>query len=121
MLGLISIALDSVRIKKNKSKKRCNIRLRFNDNSVFENNIMVNKYCIERSPIFPLTKDPNFQLNEILLLPDNLANQEKQLKNTFIGSFQTFNAYKQDSTFHKVFKLKLPTCKKIKALHLKNK
>jgi len=46
----------------------------------------------------------------LLLLPDSCLKFEKQNK-LFLGGLSNFNGYKPSSTFHKIYKLKLPICK----------
>ena len=45
-----------------------------------------------------------------MMLPESCMKFEKHTKN-FIGGLSNFNGYKPSSTFHKIYKLKLPICK----------
>ena len=56
---------------------------------------------------------PDRRSNILLLLPNSCIKFEKQSK-VFLGGLSNFNAYKPTSTFHKIYKLKLPICKKMR-------
>ena len=52
----------------------------------------------------------------LMMLPDASMKYEKHTK-TFLGGLSNFNGFKPQSTFHKIYKLKLPICKLMRDKH----
>ena len=104
----IPVSGNSKKIKKNKVQSANRMRFLLGNGNEFKEDTVPNFQYRH------ISEEENHAFDKhshvLLLLPDSCLKFEKQSK-LFLGGLSNFNGYKPSSTFHKIYKLKLPICK----------